>query len=100
MDISKLVILMGLSGLGGMVIGYFLHVLITLQKRSSVQVKIKQQQLDAKDKAQQLITEAQGKAEGLLAAVRENEERVRDREGALDKRREAIEESETRIEGA
>ena len=102
MNLTKIVILAGFSGLGGIVIGYFLHKLITLQRRSSAELKIKQLLLDAKDRAQKAIEDAAKKAETLLEEakreeksamlqIRKIEERVLRKEENVEKRRTEIE---------
>lgn len=98
MDISKLMILLGFAASGGLVIGYFLHVLIALQRKSSAELKIKQLLLEAKDKAQTALEEANKKAEVIieeakkeeksaLLQVRKMEERILQKEESLEKRR-------------
>ncbi|MBI4691923.1 MAG: ribonuclease Y [Candidatus Terrybacteria bacterium] len=73
MNLTKIVLLAGFSGLGGIVIGYFLHQLITLRQKSSAELKIKQLLLDAKDKTQKAIEEAAKKAEKILEDAKQEE---------------------------
>lgn len=98
MNLTKVFILAGLSGLGGIAIGFLLHKLITLQQKSSAELKIKQLLLDAKAKAQKSIEEANNKAESILeeakkeektvlTQVRKLEERILQREENVEKRR-------------
>jgi ribonuclease Y len=105
MDISKLVVMGSLAALGGGVIGYLLHLLINLQRKSSAELKIKQLLLDAKDKAQKSIEEAGTKAENMLKEakqeektallqVRKLEERALQKEETLEKRRTEIDNEE------
>ncbi len=97
MNLTKVFILAGLSGLGGIAIGFLLHKLITLQQKNSAELKIKQLLLDAKTKAQKSVEEATNKAESILeeakkeekivlAQVRKLEERILQREEAEEKR--------------
>lgn len=73
MNLTKVVLLAGFSGLGGIIIGYFLHQLITLRQKTSAEVKIKQILLDAKDKAQKAVEEATQKAEKILGDAKQEE---------------------------
>lgn len=102
MNLTKIVILAGFSGLLGIIIGYFFHQLVTLRRKSSAELKIKQLLLDAKSKAQQSLEEASKKASSILEEakkeektaflqVRKFEEKVLQKEENLDKRKEEIE---------
>ena len=109
MNLTKIAILAALSGAGGIVIGYFLHLLLSLQKRHSVEIRIKQILLEAKDKAQRLTEEATKKAETLLETARaeeksvisqlhKNEERLLQKEDVIERRRVEAERKEKQIE--
>lgn len=98
MNLTKVFILAGFSGLGGLAIGYFFHVLIVLQKKGSAELKIKQLLFEAKDKAQKTTEEAAKKAQLILDGakneekatlfqVRKLEERVLQREESIEKQR-------------
>ncbi|MFA4890193.1 MAG: ribonuclease Y [Candidatus Paceibacterota bacterium] len=102
MNLTKVVLLAGFSGLGGIIIGYFFHQLVSLKQKSSAEFKIKQLLLDAKDKAQKAIEEATQKAESILeeakkeektalVQVRKLEERALQKEENVEKRREEVE---------
>ena len=102
MNLTKIVILAGFSGLLGIIIGYFFHQLVSLRRKSSAELKIKQLLLDAKSKAQQSLEEANKKASAILEEakkeekaaflqVRKFEEKVLQKEENLDKRKEEIE---------
>ncbi|MDD5032933.1 MAG: ribonuclease Y [Candidatus Pacebacteria bacterium] len=86
----------------GGVIGYFLRHLIALQRKSSIEVKIKQLLVDAKAKAQESVEDASKKAETILekakeeeravaSQVRKLEERIVRREELIEKRRSELE---------
>lgn len=109
MNLTKVFILAGFSGLGGMVIGYFLHKLIILQQKGSIEIKSKQLLLDAKSKAQAAIEEATKKSEKILEdtkqeektvmfQVRKLEERIIQKEEHLEKQRIAVEKEKTDIQ--
>lgn len=102
-------LLAGFAGLGGLAIGYFFHVLLALQKKSSAELKTKQLLLEAKDKAQNTLEEATKKAQQVLDnakneektalfQVRKLEERVLQREESLEKQRISIEKNNAEIQ--
>lgn len=108
MNLTKVFILAGLSGLGGLAIGYFFHVLIALQRKSSAELKIKQLLFEAKDKAQRATEEATKKAQHILdnakneeratlLQVRKLEERVLQREESIEKQRVNVEKANLEI---
>ncbi len=109
MNLTKIVILAGFSGLGGIVIGYFLHKLIILQEKSSVEIKTKQLLLDAKTKAQNAVEEATNKAEKILGnakqeektvmfQVRKLEERILQKEEQVEKQKSLVEKDKSDIQ--
>ena len=85
------------AGVLGIALGYMLRILISLGKRGSVELRIKQMELHAKEKAKEVVDEAERKAgsalEELKATEREKgiqfkktEERFVKKEELLDKR--------------
>ena len=58
--------------LGG-VLGYFLRHLIVLQRKSSIELRIKQLLVDAKEKAQSTLEESSKKAESIIEKAKEEE---------------------------
>lgn len=102
MNLTKVVLLAAFCGLGGVIIGYFFHQLVALKRKSSAELKIKQLLLDAKTKAQSALEEAAKKAETILEEakkeeksaflqVRKLEEKVLQKEEAVDRRRTDLE---------
>ena len=109
MNLTKVFLLAGFSGLGGIVIGYLLHKLIILQEKSSVEIKTQQLLLDAKTKAQNAVEEATKKAEKVLAdakqeektvmfQVRKLEERILQKEEQVEKQKSGLEKDKIEIE--
>ncbi|MDP2594251.1 MAG: ribonuclease Y [bacterium] len=84
MSLKIILILLALSGLGGIAFGYVLRVLIGLASRGSVELDIKQKMLAAKEQAAKIITDAEYRAAVLeterLAPVEEREEKAGVRE--------------------
>ncbi len=82
--------------------GYVLRWLITLGKRGSVEIEIKQMLLDAKEEAEELIEKAKEKAEqlkeDLTKELKEKEERLLRREEMADKLRLDLDKKEEELE--
>jgi len=70
MSLTIVFILIGLAGLGGVAFGYFLRWIISLGKRGSMELEIKQMELQAKEKSTRIIAEAEKKAEDLGESIR------------------------------
>ncbi len=102
MSLTKIVLFAGFSGLGGILIGYFLHKLLLLQEKSSIEIKTKQLLLDAKTKAQAALEEAAKKAETLLENVKQEEKtamlQIRKLEEKLLQKEEGIEKQRVGVE--
>src|SRR3989338_598269 len=89
--------LLGAAGLVGIGVGYFLRYIISLGKRGSVELQIRQMMLDAEEKAKRVVEEAEKRAETksreISGEFKENErelkqveERLIRKEDLLDKR--------------
>lgn len=81
MSIKIVLILLALSGLAGIALGYVLRLLIALGRRGSLELEVKQKLLEAKEKASRIISEAEDKADLIEA---EGREPLREREGKLE----------------
>lgn len=81
MSIKIVLILLALSGLAGIALGYVLRLLIALGRRGSLELEVKQKLLEAKEKASHIISEAEDKADLIEA---EGREPLREREGKLE----------------
>lgn len=108
MNLTKAFLLAGFSGLGGLAMGYFFHLLLSLQKKNSAEIKVKQLILEAKDKAQASIEEATKKSQQILdmakqeektslTQIRKLEERILQKEESLEKQRLGIDKSNAEI---
>jgi ribonuclease Y len=97
MSLKIVVLLAGFAGLIGIVLGYFLRLIISLGKKGSVELEIRQMMLGAEEKAKKSIIEAESKSvEIIKEAKRENkekeekfkqtEDRLIKKEGLLDQR--------------
>ncbi len=91
----KLVFVLALvAGLVGTAFGYFLRWIISLGKKGSMELEIKQMMLEAKDEAKKIIDEAEHKAEEGLKELRKEakikEEQAQKTEDRLIKKEEFI----------
>ena len=87
MSIKLILSLLALSGLAGIAVGYVLRLLIALGQRGSLELEIKQQMLNAKERASHIVSEAELRAE---RAVEEREAPMREREDVLIKTTERL----------
>ena len=108
MSLKIILIMLALSGVGGVVLGYVLRVLIGLAQRGSVELDIKQKLLAAKEQAAKIIADAEFRGEVVeterLASVEEREEkitireeRLASREEFLDSRQRDLDDKETEV---
>lgn len=97
MSLTYAFILMALSGLAGIAIGYIFRWLYGLSQKGSVEVEVKQILLNAREEAEKITAESENRAKEVLSAaenslkdkeekVTRQEERVFKREEALDKK--------------
>jgi ribonucrease Y len=108
MSLKIILIMLALSGVGGVILGYVLRVLIGLAQRGSVELDIKQKILQAKERAAEIIAEAQYASQVLeterLEPIEEREEklslkeeRLGVREEFLDSRQRDLDEKESEV---
>lgn len=99
----KLVLLyVGLATGVGMALGYYLRLIISLGKKGSMELAIKQMELAAKDKEKSIIDEAEKKAEDILREARieikEKEEKNKKTEERLIKKEELLDHRQVDID--
>lgn len=103
MSIKLVLILLAISGLAGIALGYVLRVLIALGQRGSLEIEIKQKMLEAKEKANRLLQEAEQRADDVekeqLAPLIEREERIEASVDRLAKKEEFLDERERALVG-
>ena len=108
MSLKIELLLLALSGAGGVALGYVLRVLIGLAQKGSVELEIKQKLLQAKEAAAKIIADAEFRGEVIeterLAPIEEREEkigtreeRVAAREEFLDSRQRDLDEKEAAV---
>jgi ribonuclease Y len=94
MSLKIILIMLALSGVGGVMLGYVLRVLIGLAQRGSIELDIKQKLLQAKEQAAKIIADAEFRGEVVeterLVPVEEREEKVVAREERVASREEFL----------
>ncbi len=101
MSIKLVLILLAVSGLAGIALGYVLRWLISLSQRGSLDLEVKQKLLEAREKADMIVKEAEARAETVeedrLAPLGEREERLEKTEDRLAKREEFLDDRERNL---
>src|SRR3989338_8599166 len=94
MSLNIILIMLALSGVGGIALGYVLRVLIGLAQRGSVELEIKRKLLQAKEQAAKIIADAEFRGEVIeterLAPIEEKEGKLVSREERLAAREEFL----------
>ncbi len=94
MSLKIILILLALSGVSGVVLGYVLRVLIGLASRGSVELDIKQKLLKAQERAAKIIADAEFRSDVIeterLEPIEEREGKIRSREERLATREEFL----------
>ena len=101
MSLKLVALLLSLAGVLGIAIGYYLRYLITLGKKGSMELEIKEMLLAAKEEAKKITADAETKSVGLLnaanseikekdAKIRQAEDRLIKKEDLLDKRQQDL----------
>jgi len=101
MSLKIVLIMLALSGVGGIGLGYVLRVLIGLASRGSVELDTKQKLLAAKETAAKIIAEAEFRGAVIeterLAPIEEREEKLVAREERVASREEFLDEKENEV---
>jgi|CXWL01.1.fsa_nt_gi ribonuclease Y len=94
MSLKIILIMLALSGVGGIVLGYVLRVLIGLAQRGSVELDTKHKLLQAKEQVAKILADAEFRSAVIeterLAPIEEREEKMTLREERLATREEFI----------
>lgn len=101
MSLKIALLLVGLTSLMGVLVGYYLRIIISLGKKGSVELEVKKLTLDAQEKAKKIISESEVKAQEAAKESRketkEKEEKLKQvetrlikKEDILDKRQQDI----------
>jgi len=69
----QIIILLAITSALGIVLGYFVRYALAIGKKGSLEIEIKKMVLEAKEKAQKIIKNAEKKAEELAQEIKEKE---------------------------
>lgn len=102
MSLKIVLVLLVLAGLIGTGFGYFLRWIISLGKKGSMELEIKQMMLEAKEEAKKIVEGAEGKAREISEAFRgelkEKEEQLKKTENRLIKKEELLDKRQSDID--
>jgi ribonucrease Y len=94
MSLKLVAVLLALSGVIGIGVGYYLRLIISLGKKGSMELEIKEMLLAAREEAKKISTDAEQKANKLLESTRqdikEKEEKIHQTELRLIKKDEIL----------
>lgn len=103
MSLKLVFVLIALSGLFGILVGYIFRLLVALGRSGSLELEIKQRLLEAKEQANRITDKAEDDAdrvkEDRLKDVRLREEEAREKEHRLIKREELLDERQADLDG-
>lgn len=98
MSFQLVLILLALSGIAGVALGYVLRLLISLGQRGSLEIEVKQRLLEARERADRIVKDAEKEAEEVemtrSAPLREREGRLERMTSRILKREEFLDERE------
>jgi ribonuclease Y len=102
MSLKLVAVLLGAAGVFGIIIGYYLRLIISLGKKGSMELEIKEMLLTAKEDAKKITAEAEKKAETLLEQsrqeTREKEDKTQQMETRLIKKEDLLDKRQTDID--
>ena len=94
MSLKLVALFLSLAGLIGIALGYYLRLIISLGKKGSMELEIKEMLLEAKEEATKITVDAESKAEQLLEQARkeikEKEDRIQTTEARLIKKEDLL----------
>lgn len=102
MSLKLILVLLALSGAAGIGFGYFLRWIISLGKRGSMELEIKQMKLDAQESAKRIIEEAEKEAkektETLTNEFKEKERELKATEDRLVRKEEMLDQRQQNVD--
>ncbi|OHA17925.1 MAG: ribonuclease Y [Candidatus Taylorbacteria bacterium RIFCSPHIGHO2_01_FULL_46_22b] len=102
MSLKIVLLLAGIGTLAGVALGYYLRLIISLGKKGSMELEIKQMMLEAKEEAKRVVTDAEKRAEETLKETRgelkEREDKFKKTEDRLIKKEELLDKRQSDID--
>jgi ribonucrease Y len=110
MSLKIVALLLASVGILGLGIGYYLRLIISLGKKGSMELKLKQMMLEAREQAEKIILDAEKKSTEVMQEIRheskereekikKSEERIIKKEDLLDKRQADIDKEVESLKG-
>jgi len=94
MSLKIVTLLASIAGLVGIAVGYYLRLIISLGKRGSMELEIKQMQFEAEEESKRIILTAEQKAAETMQELRkeakEREDKIKAAEDRLIKKEDAV----------
>ncbi|MSU55618.1 MAG: ribonuclease Y [Candidatus Taylorbacteria bacterium] len=102
MSLKIVALIAGLVGAAGVALGYYLRLIISLGKRGSMELEIKEMMLKAKEESKKITEEAQGKATEALnearSEMKEKEEKIKKAEERVIKKEDTLDQRQIDID--
>ncbi len=102
MSLKIVLLLVGAGTLAGVALGYYLRLIISLGKKGSMELEIKQMMLEAKEESKKVVAEAEKRAEETLkesrVEIREREDKMKKTEDRLIKKEELLDKRQVDID--
>jgi ribonuclease Y len=102
MSLKLVALFLSLAGVIGVAIGYYLRFVISLGKKGSMELEIKEMLLVAKEDAKRITTEAETKSNQIIESakneIKEKEEKIRHAEDRLIKKEDMLDKRQTDID--
>lgn len=102
MSLKLVAALLSIAGIAGLGIGYYLRLIISLGKKGSMEIEIKEMFLSAKEEAKKILGESDIKAQKIIESarseIREKEEKVQQMESRLIKKEDILDNRQADID--
>ena len=101
-SLKTVAVLLSIAGIAGIAIGYYLRLIISLGKKGSMELEIKEMLLSAKEEAKKITSEADTKSKKFLEEARleikEKEEKIQQSESRLIKKEDILDKRQSDID--
>lgn len=102
MSLKLVAVFLSIAGIAGIAIGYYLRLIISLGKKGSMELEIKEMLLTAKEEAKRIIADADTKAKKSLeearTEIKEKEEKILQSESRLIKKEDILDKRQADID--
>ena len=102
MSLKLVALLLSIAGVAGLAIGYYLRLIISLGKKGSMELEIKEMLLTAKEEGKKIVSASEEKANSILEEarreIREKEEKIQQTESRLIKKEDLLDKRQVDID--